>query len=406
MDLIVRVFCRLFRRMNCSIWVEVLSAATLLPCPLSWSQANPSGQDTSQETTKGKTGQVVVETPRRQKVAAHAKRSFVFAPIPISSPALGTGVVPVVGLIFPLRKSDTVSQPSTVGVAGLITDNGSRAFAVGGQLFFRQDNYRATAAFFQGNLNYDLYGVGAIAGRAGLKLPLKQDGSVFLGELLRRLKWKFMAGPRVLTGNSAITVRGAGNPEVAVPPDLGLRTSLTAVGFAITRDTRANRFYPTNGTSFTFTSDFFGKSLGSKYSFQSFRTTFNKYWGLSERQVLAYNAHFCATGGQPPFYGNCIYATNNELRGYTPGRYLDRYMIATQLEYRLRLTMRFGLVAFGGIGGVAPGARQFFQSSDFLPAGGGGVRFMLSSTHHVNLRADFAAGRGDHTFSMGLSEAF
>src|SRR5262249_39718353 len=146
---------------------------------------------------------------------------------------------------------------------------------VGGQLFFRHDNYRVTAAFFQGNLNYDLYGVGASAGRAGQKLPLKQDGSVFLGEILRRLKWDFMAGPRVLTGNSLITVRRE-NPEVPEPPDVGLRTSLTALGFTITRDTRANRFYPTNGTSFTFTSDFFGKSLGSKYSFQSFRTTFNK----------------------------------------------------------------------------------------------------------------------------------
>jgi outer membrane protein assembly factor BamA len=228
---------------------------------------------------------------------------------------------------------------------------------------------------------------------------------VFLGEILRRLKWDFMAGPRVLTGNSLITIR-RDNPEVPDPPDLGLRTSLTALGFSITRDTRKNRFYPTNGSSLTFTSDFFGKSLGSKYSFQSFRTTFNKYWGLSERQVLAYNAHFCATGGEPPFYGNCIYGTNNELRGYTAGRYLDRYMIATQLEYRLQLPMRFGVVGFGGVGGVAPGARQFFQSSEFLPAGGGGVRFMLSSTYHVNLRADFAAGRGDHTFSLGLSEAF
>jgi len=403
----VGVFWRLSARRNCFIRVpEVLLTAILLSCSLSWSQADPDGQDTSQETTKDKTGQVVVKAPGGKETVVPAKRrSFVFAPIPISSPALGTGLVPVVGLIFPLRKNDTVSQPSTIGAAGLITNNGSRAFAVGGQLFFRHDNYRATAAFFQGNLNYDLYGVGASAGRAGQKLPLKQDGSVFLGEILRRLKWDFMAGPRVLTGNSLITVRRE-NPEVPEPPDVGLRTSLTALGFTITRDTRANRFYPTNGTSFTFTSDFFGKSLGSKYSFQSFRTTFNKYWGLSERQVLAYNAHFCATGGEPPFYGNCIYATNNELRGYTAGRYLDRYMIATQLEYRLQLPLRFGVVGFGGIGGVAPGARQFFQSSEFLPAGGGGVRFMLSSTYHVNLRADFAAGRGDHTFSLGLSEAF
>jgi len=64
--------------------------------------------------------------------------------------------------------------------------------------------------------------------------------------------------------------------------------------------------------------------MGSKYSFQSYKFTFNKYWSLAKRQVLAYNGFVCFTGGQPPFYGNCIYGTNSELRGYTAGRYLDR----------------------------------------------------------------------------------
>jgi hypothetical protein len=67
------------------------------------------------------------------------------------------------------------------------------------------------------------------------------------------------------------------------------------------------------------------------------KPSFNKYWSLSDKRVLAYNVFFCSTGGQPPFYGNCIYGANNELRGYTAGRYLDRYMFATQMEYRLVL---------------------------------------------------------------------
>jgi len=47
-----------------------------------------------------------------------------------------------------------------------------------------------------------------------------------------------------------------------------------------------------------------------------------------------------------------------------------------------------------------------FRSNAFLPAGGAGLRFMLSKTYHVNLRADLAAGKNEHTFSMGVSEAF
>ena len=331
---------------------------------------------------------------------------FVVAPLPISSPALGSGIIPMGAYIFPLRKSDSVSPPSAIGAAGLITDNGSRAFAVAGQLFMKQDTYRITATFFQGNLNYNLYGIGASAGNAGIKLPLTQDGAAFLGELLRRLKWNLLVGPRVLTGHSVVTVRPGASVTIPPPADTGLHTSLTSVGFSVQRDTRPNRFYPTTGTLFEFTSDFFASAFGSKYSFQSYRATFNKYGSLSKKQVLAYNAFFCATGGQPPFYGNCIYGTRNELRGYEAGRYLDRYMFATQLEYRLVLPRRFGVVGFGGIGGVAPGGHEFFRGNDFLPAAGGGLRFMLSKSYHVNLRADLAAGKNEHTFSMGVSEAF
>jgi len=331
---------------------------------------------------------------------------FIIAPIPISSPAVGSGVIPVVGYIFPLTKNDEASPPSVIGAAGLITNNGSRAFAVAGQFFIKQDTYRASTAFFEGNLNYNLYGLGIAAGNAEVKLPLKQDGAVFMGEFQRRVVGRFFIGPRVITGHSFITVRQEGSTSTPVPPDVGLRTQLTAVGVTANRDTRPNRFYPLSGTLFNFTSDFFAFAFGSKYSFQSYRVEFNKYGSLSPKQVLAYNAFFCATGGKPPFYANCIYGTRNELRGYEAGRYIDRYMIATQLEYRLVLPKRFGVVAFGGIGGVAPGGRMFFRSSALLPAGGAGLRFLLSKSYHVNLRADLGVGKNEHTFSMGISEAF
>jgi hypothetical protein len=133
---------------------------------------------------------------------------------------------------------------------------------------------------------------------------------------------------------------------------------------------------------------------------------FDKYWSLSQNQVLAVNGYFCATGGTPPFYGNCIYGANNELRGYIAGRYFTRYMVASQLEYRLVLPLRLGVVAFGGLGGVIPGNDQFLAKQEFLPGGGGGLRFLLSKKYHVNLRADIAQGNAGHTFTMGIGEAF
>ena len=122
--------------------------------------------------------------------------------------------------------------------------------------------------------------------------------------------------------------------------------------------------------------------------------------------MLAYNLFACATGGQPRFYGNCIYGTNNQLRGKTAGRYLDRYMFTTQLEYRLSLRWRFGMAAFGGLGEVVPGGNQTFRDAHFLPAGGGGVRSELSKQYQVNLRVDIAQGIDGHTWPMSVGEAF
>jgi hypothetical protein len=84
----------------------------------------------------------------------------------------------------------------------------------------------------------------------------------------------------------------------------------------LTRGTRPNRFYPVQGMFFTFTSDFFSEGLGNKYSFQSFKTQFDKFCSVSGKRVILYDAAFCATGDTPPFYGNCIYGTSSELRRY------------------------------------------------------------------------------------------
>jgi Omp85 superfamily domain len=363
----------------------------------------PAGAPSPEKKPEEKTAQT--DEKKDDKEKKHHRGALVVAPLPIVSPAIGSGIVPVAGYIFPFQEKDKVSPPSVVGAAGLITNNGTRGFALGGDLYMKEDRYELKAAYFHGNIDYNLYGVGYVNGNAGLKLPLEQTGELFFIEFLRNIGWKIFVGGRFITGNSFITLRPTNGETPPIPPDVGLTTNLRAIGMEVVRDTRPNRFYPVKGSLADFTGDFFAQSLGSKYSFQSYKVTFNKYWSLDEKQVLAYNGFFCATGGQPPFYGNCIYGTNNELRGYTAGRYLDRYMFATQLEYRLVLPWRLGLVGFGGLGEVAPGG-DGFRTDQFLPAGGTGIRFLLSKKFHVNLRTDFAWGKDNFTWSMGVGEAF
>jgi hypothetical protein len=143
------------------------------------------------------------EEKKDERKKKEKRGAFVAAPLPLSSPAIGSGIIPVVGYIFPFSTKDKISPPSVVGAAGLVTNNGSRGFAVGGQLYMKENTYRVTAGFARGNVDYNVYGIGIASDQ---KLPLNQTGHAFFGEALRRIWWKFFIGPRVLTGDSFITV--------------------------------------------------------------------------------------------------------------------------------------------------------------------------------------------------------
>jgi outer membrane protein assembly factor BamA len=370
--------------------------------PVSAAESTSAAIDRQEAPTAGAAHGTTDSRPIKKKKVP-PRGAFVVAPLPISSPALGTGLVPAVGYIFPFSTKDKVSPPSVIGAAGLITDNGSRGFALAAQLYFKENRYRVTSGYVRGNLNYDIYSSGTAI---NAKLPLNQTGQAFFIEGLRNVGWHFFVGPRLLTGNSFLTIRPTDDTTFPIPPEVGLHSTLTALGAKLTRDTSLNRFYPTSGTYIDFTADFFSEALGSKYTFQSYNATFSKYWGVSDKQVLAYNGFFCGTGGTPPFYGYCIYGTDNQLRGYIAGEYFTQFIVATQLEYRLELPKRFGLVVFGGIGEIIPGAEQVYGTQKFLPSGGAGLRFQLDKKHHVNLRADIAQGRDGHTFGLGIGEAF
>jgi hypothetical protein len=235
------------------------------------------------------------------KEKKHHHGALVVAPLPIVSPAIGSGIIPVAGYIFPFQEKDKVSPPSVVGAAGLITNNGSRGFALGADLYMKENRYELKAAYFHGNVDYNLYGVGYENGNAGLKLPLEQAGQLFFIEFLRNIGWKIFVGGRFITGNSLLTIRPTSSETPPVPPDIGLTTNLRALGMEIVRDTRPNRFYPIKGSLVDFTGDFFAQNLGSKYSFQSYRVTFNKYWSLSDSRFWPTTASFAARVASLPF---------------------------------------------------------------------------------------------------------
>src|SRR5438552_1325244 len=59
--------------------------------------------------------------PKKEK-----RGSIIVAPIPISSPAFGSGLLLITAYVFKLDENDKTSPPSWLGAAGVFTSNGTR----------------------------------------------------------------------------------------------------------------------------------------------------------------------------------------------------------------------------------------------------------------------------------------
>ena len=345
------------------------------------------------------------DTDKDKNKKGDKRGSLIIAPIPISSPAFGSGLLLISGYVFKLNEQDQTSPPSWLGGAGVFTNNGSRGLALGGRLYFQENKYQTTFAGIKGRANLDFFGIGRIPGRNPISVPLRMEGSIFFGEVMRNVGRNIFIGPRYQFRKLSAGIDGPVPPGGFEVPQIDLKSNSAALGFHLQRDRRNSTFYPTKGNLFDFTADFFDQVWGSRREYQTYKIGYNGFRAIADKQVFAYRAMACSANGNVPFYDLCMYGFNSDLRGYTTGEFQNRRMFATQAEYRIELPRRLGLVAFGGVGGTARRWNEF-RSDQFLPAVGAGLRFKLDKKNHINYRIDLAFGREGRTLSIGLGEAF
>ena len=157
--------------------------------------------------------------------------SLVIAPIPISSPAAGSGLILVTGYVFKVSADDKLSPPSFVGIVPAFTNNGSRALLLGGRLYFAANKYQTTFLAAKGHLNYDFSGIGRIPHSQTVSVPLQTGGNVFFGELLRNVGKNIFVGGRYqyrrLFSRIQTNVQRPGAFEV---PQIDLQANSAAIG--------------------------------------------------------------------------------------------------------------------------------------------------------------------------------
>ena len=207
----------------------------------------------------------------------------------------------------------------------------------------------------------------------------------------------------------------------------GFRAGL---GLNIIWDSRDNLLNPRTGSYLEFMNQFYGETLGSDFTYSSYRLDLRKYLNPVSNHTLALRSvmAFTSEGSTPiPFRGLPRVGGNNFVRGYFRGTYQDRNLLAFETEYRLpfwkddvdapfyKFWKRLGIVAFisgAQVYGTVQDAPEF---NNFNYAAGTGLRILFNPETRVNLRIDMAWGLTEDSNGPGerqsglyffLSEAF
>lgn len=139
------------------------------------------------------------------------------------------------------------------------------------------------------------------------------------------------------------------------------------------------------------------------HDFSTYKFNLANYVDLSPMPgLIAWQVKGSFTGGDVPWTYMPLVGGGSNLRGYLEGRYRDRQVGYSQIEYRLPIKDRHGMVTW--VGTSTLGNKLHDLGDDFLMSYGVGYRFRIKD--RVNLRLDYAIGEHDSTVYFNVNEAF
>lgn len=138
-------------------------------------------------------------------------------------------------------------------------------------------------------------------------------------------------------------------------------------------------------------------------SFSTYNIELANYIDLgSTPGLIAWQVQGHLTSGDVPWNLLPDLGGSDAMRGYIRGRYRDEQMMMGQVEYRLPIFQRYGMVFWGSVGSVAPKVSELTDT--LLTAYGTGFRFKIKD--NINLRFDVGVGENDTNFYLNVNEVF
>ena len=328
------------------------------------------------------------------------KSSLTFLPAVFYTPEtkLGFGVYPNYIFRFSNR-----CKPSNISFLAYYTVNKQISISVDPNLYFRDNDYILSGTIFYEKWPNSFYGFGTNISRDN-KEDYTTRNTGFEMDVRRRIFQNLYAGLTYEFNNiKFLKVEEVG--ALAAGLITGSESGINAgTGFTISWDGRDNIFSPSEGEFLQLESSFFGRTAGGDYTYNDLTVDLREYYSPGPPDVLAFQLYGDFISGDAPF--NYYSKIGDIVRGYLPALYIEKKLVAAQIEYRrIPVWRRFGFTLFAGTGSVAKSISDF-KHSRFKFAAGFGLRYALVESEKVNIRIDYGIGDDSAELYLDVTEAF
>jgi outer membrane protein assembly factor BamA len=331
---------------------------------------------------------------------------LVLAPIISYAPETNWGLGVGAKFLFKFPKAGPETRTSNMPISAQYTLNNQFLLSSGYTIFFNKEKFLLKGNILYSKFPQQFYGIGNNTPEIDEEL-ISYNMFLFEPLLLKRIIGKLFAGGG-LRYNTIFNTKLETESQLLESKIPGYKGSRSAgVELAITYDSRNNVLNASKGMLTEFTHGRYSKWLGGTQVFQLTKIDIRQYFKLFRHRddVLAFQVYGYFSSGDVPLIELGALGGNELMRGYYEGRYLDNNLLAAQIEYRLALTGRLGVVAFAGAGDVAHRLKDF-RLSGLKPSFGLGLRFKIVKAENLNIRFDYGFGKGSNNYYFNVAEAF
>ena len=343
---------------------------------------------------------------------ALTNRKLSFIPIPVvqSSPETGLKVGLALDYFFNTDKDTLLDEKPTrdsyAWVQALYSFRNQVAIEPFWQIYTKDEQWFLRGRGGYLDFNERFWGVGNQTLARTDYADIYYNRYYFQGRVLKKVYQKFFAGINYNYSNTQnITLEGA--EESLYGEALGTQKSIVSGwGTTLSFDYRDNPFSPTKGWYLDLSITHHYRKFGSQFNYKELQIDARKYFRIGEKDFLGLQTFVHKTDGDVPLRELPRLGGPNIMRGYFMGRYRDKEMFATQVEYRKPISKLFVVATFASMGAVAP-ELYMLKTRDLRYSYGAGLRVLVNKAKNLYARFDFAmTAQGDSGFYFRIADAF